>query len=268
MKSFSPALAAHLAAGRRRFAPAGGSCAATASVLGFTDHDRTIAFDGVEHEPASGLDASDAVAHAGLQVGGLEVTGAFASERITESGSRGRALRQCARRGVAGELGGAGRAASDARRLDRRGEARRAVRSRRRSAASRMRSTRSAGGFFARPATPISATRAAGSISTSAEWTASATVVGDGRLCAARRALVPGDAAERASSTRASLTFTSGANAGRRERGAAACARRRTATISSCGRRWPRRSRRATRSRSRPAATSALRPAATASTTP
>ena len=40
-----------------------------------------IAFGGVSHEPATGLDASDAVAHAGLAVGGLEVTGAFASDR-------------------------------------------------------------------------------------------------------------------------------------------------------------------------------------------
>jgi uncharacterized phage protein (TIGR02218 family) len=58
---------------------------ADATVLGFTDHDRVIAFGGVEHEPASGLNASEAVAHAGLQVGGLEVTGAFSSEKITEA---------------------------------------------------------------------------------------------------------------------------------------------------------------------------------------
>jgi uncharacterized phage protein (TIGR02218 family) len=54
-------------------------------VFGFTDHDRAISFGGVSHEPATGLDASDAVAHAGLQVGGLEVTGAFASDRISET---------------------------------------------------------------------------------------------------------------------------------------------------------------------------------------
>ena len=54
------------------------------TVLGFTDHDRAILFDGVEHEPETGLDASAAVANAGLQVGGLEVTGAFSSERIDE----------------------------------------------------------------------------------------------------------------------------------------------------------------------------------------
>jgi uncharacterized phage protein (TIGR02218 family) len=54
-------------------------------VVGFTDHDRTLTFDGVDHEPESGLDASAAVANAGLQVGGLDVTGAFASEKIAEA---------------------------------------------------------------------------------------------------------------------------------------------------------------------------------------
>ena len=85
MKTFSPALAAHLVGRSTTLATCWRILRNDGTILGFTDHDRTIVFGGVEHEPASGLDASDAVAHAGFSVGGLEVTGAFASEKITES---------------------------------------------------------------------------------------------------------------------------------------------------------------------------------------
>lgn len=85
MKSFSPELAAHLQSGVTTFCTCWRIERGDGVVLGFTDHDRAISFGDVDHEPATGLDASDAVAHAGLQVGGLEVTGAFSSERITEA---------------------------------------------------------------------------------------------------------------------------------------------------------------------------------------
>ncbi|MBA3520629.1 MAG: DUF2163 domain-containing protein [Rhizobiales bacterium] len=85
MKAFSPALAAHLATGTTTLCTCWRVERQDGAVFGFTDHDRTIVFGEVNHEPATGLDASDAVAHAGLQVGGLEVTGAFASDRITEN---------------------------------------------------------------------------------------------------------------------------------------------------------------------------------------
>ena len=84
MKRFGPGLAAHLAGGVTTLCTCWRVTRGDGVVLGFTDHDRAIAFVGVSHEPAGGLDASDAVAHAGLQVGGLEVTGALNSERITE----------------------------------------------------------------------------------------------------------------------------------------------------------------------------------------
>ena len=85
MKSFSPSLAAHLASGVTTLCTCWRVTRSDGAVLGFTDHDRTITFDAVDHEPESGLDASAAVAHAGLQVGGLDVTGAFASDKITEA---------------------------------------------------------------------------------------------------------------------------------------------------------------------------------------
>jgi uncharacterized phage protein (TIGR02218 family) len=85
MKTFSPALAEHLAGGATTLCNCWRITRADGVALGFTDHDRTIPFDGLDYEPATGLDASEAVAHAGLQVGGLEVTGALSSERISET---------------------------------------------------------------------------------------------------------------------------------------------------------------------------------------
>lgn len=85
MKTLPAALAAHLSSGATTLSTCWRIARGDGLVLGFTDHDRTIVFDGIEHEPATGLDASDAVANAGFQVGGLEVTGALASDRITES---------------------------------------------------------------------------------------------------------------------------------------------------------------------------------------
>jgi uncharacterized phage protein (TIGR02218 family) len=85
MKSFSAELAAHLASRSTTLCTCWRVVRGNSTVLGFTDHDRAVSFDGIDHEPGSGLDASEAVTHAGLQVGGLEVSGAFASERITES---------------------------------------------------------------------------------------------------------------------------------------------------------------------------------------
>jgi uncharacterized phage protein (TIGR02218 family) len=85
VKTFAAPLAAHLAGKITTLCTCWRIERADGVVLGFTDHDRTITFGDVSHEPASGLDASDAVAHAGLQVGGLEVTGAFSSEKITET---------------------------------------------------------------------------------------------------------------------------------------------------------------------------------------
>jgi uncharacterized phage protein (TIGR02218 family) len=85
MKSFSAELAAHLASGATTLCACWRIARADGIVLGFTDHDRALLFDDVEHEPESGLDASAAVSNAGLQVGGLDVTGAFSSEKISES---------------------------------------------------------------------------------------------------------------------------------------------------------------------------------------
>lgn len=54
-------------------------------VMGFTDHDRDIAFDGVAHEAATGLEASDVETSKGLTPDNHEIAGALSSTAITEA---------------------------------------------------------------------------------------------------------------------------------------------------------------------------------------
>jgi uncharacterized phage protein (TIGR02218 family) len=55
------------------------------TVLGFTDHDRTIVISGVEFEPQSGLTASETRDTMGLAADATDVEGALSSERISEA---------------------------------------------------------------------------------------------------------------------------------------------------------------------------------------
>jgi uncharacterized phage protein (TIGR02218 family) len=57
-------------------------------VLGFTDHDQKLEFDGVVFSAASGFQASEVESATGLSVGNGEVAGAFASDAISESDLR------------------------------------------------------------------------------------------------------------------------------------------------------------------------------------
>ncbi len=83
MRILSPGLAAHLAAGVTTLCRCWKVTRSDLSVLGFTDHDRTLSFDGVDYEPESGLDASEDVSETGFAIGGLEAVGALSSERLT-----------------------------------------------------------------------------------------------------------------------------------------------------------------------------------------
>ncbi len=57
----------------------------TGDRLGFTDHDRDLAFDGTSFEAASGFTASEIRESVGLSVDNLEVESALTSERLSES---------------------------------------------------------------------------------------------------------------------------------------------------------------------------------------
>lgn len=55
------------------------------AALGFTDHDRDLAFAGTVFAARSGLEAADAAAELGFAVGGGDVSGALTSEAIAEA---------------------------------------------------------------------------------------------------------------------------------------------------------------------------------------
>jgi uncharacterized phage protein (TIGR02218 family) len=55
------------------------------TVFGFTDHDRTLTFAGVDYEPESGFTASEAVSNLGLAVDSMEIEGGLSSDMITET---------------------------------------------------------------------------------------------------------------------------------------------------------------------------------------
>ncbi len=83
MRTIDPGLAAHLAGGATTLCRCWLVTRADGSILGFTDHDRGLSFDGVDYEPESGFDASEDVSETGFAIGGLEATGALSSERLT-----------------------------------------------------------------------------------------------------------------------------------------------------------------------------------------
>lgn len=84
MKSLSAGLSAHLSGSVTTLARCFIVRRADGVTLGFTDHDRSLAVDGVICEPHSGFASSEAVTEAGFAVGGLEVSGALSSDVLTE----------------------------------------------------------------------------------------------------------------------------------------------------------------------------------------
>ena len=55
------------------------------AVMGFTDHDQDIVFDGITHEATAGLEASDVETSNGLTPDNHEIAGALSSAAITEA---------------------------------------------------------------------------------------------------------------------------------------------------------------------------------------
>lgn len=82
MKTLDAGLAEHLSGAATRLATCWKAERGDGVVLGFTDHDRDIAFDGVIFVADSGAQASEASAGPGLAVGGEEVFGALSAEAL------------------------------------------------------------------------------------------------------------------------------------------------------------------------------------------
>ena len=85
MKTLPAALQAHLDMGATTLAWCWKVERRDGVVLGFTDHDRDIVFDGVTFAAATGFTASEVVSSLGLSVDNLEVEGALAAAAITEA---------------------------------------------------------------------------------------------------------------------------------------------------------------------------------------
>ena len=85
MKNLSPALQAHLDDGTTTLSWCWRITRSDGVALGFTDHDRTLAFDGTAFEPESGFAASEIRAGSDLAVDAQDATGVLTSDRITET---------------------------------------------------------------------------------------------------------------------------------------------------------------------------------------
>ena len=85
MKTLSPALQAHLDDGTTTLSWCWRISRSDGVALGFTDHDRPLAFDGTAFEPESGFAASEIRAGSDLAVDAQDATGVLSSDRITET---------------------------------------------------------------------------------------------------------------------------------------------------------------------------------------
>jgi uncharacterized phage protein (TIGR02218 family) len=84
MKVLDAGLAAHLDGGETTLAHCWRITRNDGLVLGFTDHDLTLDFDGIEFVPAHGLDGGEAPARLGAGVDTSEVLGVLHADAITE----------------------------------------------------------------------------------------------------------------------------------------------------------------------------------------
>lgn len=98
MKNINPDLQAHLDEGTTMLAWCWRITRADGVTFGFTDHDRTLSFDGTDFEPESGLTASEVRSGSDLSVDAQDAEGVLTSDRISvacfDFGSGGRVRRK------------------------------------------------------------------------------------------------------------------------------------------------------------------------------
>jgi len=85
MKSLSSALQTHLSSGTTTLAWCWKITRRDGTVLGFTDHDAPLAFDGVSYAAATGFTAGEVQSACDLSVDNLTVMGALSSASLNES---------------------------------------------------------------------------------------------------------------------------------------------------------------------------------------
>lgn len=84
MRALSPAFADHLASGATTLASCWKLTRRDGVVLGFTDHDRNVTFDGVTYEATAGFSATDVKSSVGLSVDNLDIAAALSSDHLDE----------------------------------------------------------------------------------------------------------------------------------------------------------------------------------------
>lgn len=85
MRQIPAALAAHLDGGTTTLCRCWSLTRRDGLVLGFTDHDRDLAFGAVTYAATTGLEAAESAAELGFAIGGGEVAGAFAASGLNEA---------------------------------------------------------------------------------------------------------------------------------------------------------------------------------------
>lgn len=85
MKSIPGGLTTHLQSGTTTLCWCWKVSRSDGEVLGFTDHDLTITFDGIDFEPESGFTASEIRGNSELGVDAQDASGVLTSDRITET---------------------------------------------------------------------------------------------------------------------------------------------------------------------------------------
>ncbi|WP_454657663.1 DUF2163 domain-containing protein [Bosea beijingensis] len=85
MRDIPSGLAAHIAAAATTLCHCWSLTRRDGLVLGFTDHDRKLSFDGVDFAATAGLEAAESAAELGFAIGGGEVAGAFAALGLNEA---------------------------------------------------------------------------------------------------------------------------------------------------------------------------------------
>ncbi|MCE9650568.1 MAG: DUF2163 domain-containing protein [Parvibaculum sp.] len=85
MKSLPPGLQSHLDGGATTLCNCWKLARTDGTQMGFTDHDRDLAFDGLNFEAAAGFTASAVESSSGLAVDNLDVLGALVSGRLGEA---------------------------------------------------------------------------------------------------------------------------------------------------------------------------------------
>lgn len=85
MRTLSPELAAHVAGEATTLCRCWSLTRRDGTVLGFTDHDRDLSFDGVLFRANAGLEAAESSSELGFATGGGEVLGALAASGLNET---------------------------------------------------------------------------------------------------------------------------------------------------------------------------------------